>query len=289
MAEKRDHRQEVTDEIIRLIEAGTPPWRKGWDTGILGVPVNAASHKPYRGGNILTLMASELKHGYNDNRWMTYKQASESGYQVRKGEHSTRVEYWQMVTANATDDNGDSATVIDHKARPIHKVYSVFNAAQVDGIEPIERIELPEMERVLAVDEMVTRSGATITHDSTKAYYNILGDDIHMPPTHAFEGVSEYYGTLLHEMTHWTGHASRLDRTMKGDKKTSAYAYEELVAELASAFLTAETGIDTDRENSAAYIASWLRGLKDDKNLIFKAASAASKASDYILAYRNAA
>jgi antirestriction protein ArdC len=281
MAEKRDHRQEVTDEIIRLIEAGTPPWRKTWDTGYLGLPVNAKSNKPYQGGNVLSLLCATVKRGYGDNRWMTYKQASESGYQVRKGEHSTHVEYWQFVPIVNSDGE---AVGTDEKYRPLHKVYSVFNAQQIDGVPAIEPVEKTEFQKIETAEALLSLSGATIEHDGfDRAYYQPATDSIHLPEPVSFATPPEYYGTALHELTPWPGHTSRLNRNASCNKATKEYAFEELIAELASSFLTAETGIETDLGNSAAYLQSWLRNLKEDKHAIFKAAAAASKAADYIL------
>jgi antirestriction protein ArdC len=281
--ERRDHRQEVTNDIVRLIEAGTTPWRRTWDAGYLGLPVNAATGKTYHGGNVLCLMAATAKRGYGDNRWMSYRQAQEAGGQVRKGEKATAIEFWQFSRLTGAD--GEALDVIDEKARPLHRIYSVFNAAQIDGIEAPARPERPAFEQIAAAESIITTSGVTIKHDGfNRAFYAAASDSIHVPERAAFDDAPSYYGTVLHELTHWTGHDSRLSRNLSAlIGNDQARAREELIAELASAFLTAETGIETDLGNSAAYIDSWLSILKTDKNALFQAASAASKAADYLL------
>jgi antirestriction protein ArdC len=298
----RDFRQEVTDNIIGMLERGVAPWQKPWEPGAgsLGSPFNPTSERAYRGGNAIHLMATGLQRGYEDSRWMTYKQASDNGWQVRRGEKGTQIEYWEVKDASentrpsrpdggrdgnnaANGSNSDS-----EKSRLIHRVYTVFNAQQIERIPPHTPTQHTTFEAVQAGEQILTNSGANIAHDQAdRAFYSRSQDSIHLPPKDAFKDAAAYYGTALHELAHWTGHPSRLDRSTLTESYRfgdANYAKEELRAELASVFLAAQRGIPHDPERHAAYVNSWIGALKRDKNEIFRAAHDASVATDFILA-----
>ncbi len=289
----RDFRQEVTNNIIQMLERGVAPWQKPWDPAksSLDMPFNPTSERAYRGGNALHLMATGLERGYQDPRWMTYKQASDQGWQVRRGEKGTQIEYWDVRPAsdkikedgNREESAGDSA-----KSRLIHRVYTVFNAEQIDRIPPHMPKEHSSFEAVQAGEQILKNSGATIAHDQADyAFYSRSADSIHLPSKESFKDAAGYYGTALHELAHWTGHPSRLDRVTLTESYRFGdvnYAREELRAELASVFLAAQRGIPHDPEQHAAYVGSWINALKRDKNEIFRAAHDASAATDFILA-----
>jgi antirestriction protein ArdC len=285
----RDYRQEVTNDIIRLLEEGTAPWQRPWETGKAGqLPYNPTTNKPYRGGNILSLMIASMRKGYDDPRFMTYKQAKEKGWQVRKGEKAQFVEYWEVKPAKESDDPNE-------KARPrfIHQVYPVFNAAQIDGIPSISIEPRKPFEVIEAGERILQESGADIRHGGTRAFYRPSADYIQLPHKENFIDAPAYYATGCHELGHWTGHEKRLNRETltksKGfDQHDEHYAREELVAELASLYLSAETGLPHDPAQHAAYLGSWLKALKQDKNEIFRAASQASAATDYVLGKKRA-
>ncbi len=297
----RDFRQEVTDNIIGMLERGVAPWQKPWEPGAssLGIPFNPTSERTYRGGNAIHLMATGLQRGYEDPRWMTYKQASDNGWQVRRGEKGTQIEYWEVRQASdqtqpyRPDGSGDGSAANGNgadaeKSRLIHRVYTVFNAQQIDRI-PRHTPQLhTSFEAVQAGEQILNNSGANITHDQAdRAFYSRSQDSIHLPPKDAFKDSAGYYGTVLHELAHWTGHPTRLDRSTLTDSDRFGdvnYAKEELRAELASVFLAAERGIPHDPEQHASYVSSWIGALKRDKNEIFRAAHDASKATDFILA-----
>lgn len=293
----RDFRQEVTDNIVALLEKGVAPWQKPWDAqSHLAMPVNPTTDRAYRGGNAIHLLAVGLQRNYDDPRWMTYKQASEQGWQVRKGEKGTQIEFWDVKPQGTARENGGnpeatSESVPGKNAEPtsqlVHRVYTVFNARQMDGIPAYAPPERQDFEVVAAGERILKSSGAKISHDQAdRAFYDRRRDEIHLPPQQAFKDASGYYGTALHELAHWTGHPSRLDRSTLsesyrfGDTK---YAKEELRAELASVFVAAEKGIPHDPQNHAAYVGSWIQALKQDKNEIFRAAHDASKAADLLL------
>ena len=298
---RRDFRQEVTDRIINMLETGVAPWQKPWNPAdaSLDMPLNPTTGKAYRGGNAIHLMATGLLRGYGDPRWMTCRQASEMAWQVRKGERGTQIEFWEVKAGRDTRsesiraDDGDGHQPADELDagrgnRLIHRVYTVFNAKQIQGIPEWTPNEQSVFEMVEAAEQILKNSGATIHHDQADlAFYNRSSDSIHLPPKHAFKDAASYYGTALHEAAHSSGHPSRLNRATLTESYRFgdiSYAKEELRAELASVFLAAERGIPHDPEQHAAYVGSWIKTLKEDKNEIFRAAHDASRAADFLLA-----
>jgi len=281
----RDYQKEITDGIIRALEAGTAPWQKPWEAGrIPNMPYNAATNRPYRGGNVLWLMTVAASRGYEDPRWCTYKQAQERGWQVRRGEHGTIVVYWKRTETVKEKDPETGQEVrkevpLDHPV-PFHAV--VFNARQIEGIPAIEprRLTWDPIDRAEAI---LGGSGARILHDGgNRAFYRPSTDDIHLPERAAFRDAAGYYDTALHELGHWTGHESRLNRQF-GRHGDPEYAREELRAEISSFFMAAELGLPHDPTNHASYVASWLKVLRDDKHEIFRAARDAEQITAYLL------
>src|SRR5580700_7192259 len=289
--EKRDHRREVTDSIIQMLEDGVAPWQKPWEGSAM--PFNPTTERSYRGGNALHLLATGIGREYADPRWMTYKQAAEQGWQVRGGEKGTHIEFWEVKERSnekdaGPDQNGGESPAKENGQRLIHRVYTVFNAKQIDGIPEFQPKQRTPFEAVQAGERILANSGARIEHDQRDdAFYNRRTDRIHLPPKDAFKDAPGYYGTALHELAHWTGHPSRLNRSTLSESYRFGdlnYAKEELRAELASVFLAAQRGIPHDPEQHASYVNSWIGALKRDKNEIFRAAHDASKATDFILA-----
>lgn len=283
---KRDFRQEVTDSIVRMLEDGAAPWQKPWTPdSSLQMPLNPTTGKSYRGGNAIHLMVTGMRNGYADPRWMTYKQASEKSWQVRKGEKGTQIEFWDVRQPSDKDEQPET----DEKGRSrlIHRIYTVFNARQIDGVPVIEIRPRSAFEVCEAGEAILSNSGADIRHDQgDRAYYSRSHDRIHLPAKEVFNGAPAYYGTALHELSHWTGHPSRLNRPTLNESYRFGdlnYAKEELRAEIASCFMAAERGIPHNPEQHAAYVGSWIKALKDDKNEIFRAAADASAATDFIL------
>src|SRR5580698_3316976 len=294
----RDFRQEVTDRIISMLERGVAPWQKPWNPSeaSIAMPRNPITDRSYRGGNAINLMATALQHGYNDPRWMTYKQASEHGCQVRRGEKGTQIEFWEVKPA-AKQETSQGNNPRDGEGREdegsrgqrlIHRIYTVFNASQIDGVPEYQPKRPTPFQVVSSGERILDNSGAQISHDQAdRAFYSRTSDSIHLPPKEAFKDAAGYYGTALHELAHWTGHPSRLDRSTLTESYRFGdvnYAKEELRAELASVFLAAQRGIPHNPEQHASYVNSWIGALKRDKNEIFRAAHDASKATDFILA-----
>lgn len=275
--QRRDLYQEVTDKIIAAIEAGTAPWQRGWtELAELGLPMNGQSSRRYNGINSMLLFLTSQDRGYSDPRWFTFKQASELGVKVKKGEKSTPVYFFKMLQASEQDGNaakGDTPRMI-----PFLTEYRVFNAQQVEGIEPLN---VPEREwtPIQAVEQVVERMKPRIEHGGNRAYYSPSAHYIQMPHQGSFPSAAEYSGTLLHELSHWTG--GRLGRQF-GVSGTDEYSREEIRADLASALLSAELGVPMQLENNAAYIGGFLKRLKEDKFEIFRAAKDAQRICDFL-------
>lgn len=276
-----DIKQTVTDTIIEQIEAGTPPWRKPWTGDRSGASFPLRHNgEPYRGVNILVLWCSAMKHGFNSDRWMTFRQAKELGGSVRKGEKSTKTVYYGTYER---DVDGETETQTSRFA----KGFSVFNADQIDGL-PEDYYTTPTppkdlgTETIPELEAFFQRTGAKIiTSDAPRAYYSPSLDHIHMPPIATFFDANGYFATLAHETTHWTGAEKRLGRIKKFQDR-AAYAFEELVAEIGACFLSLQLGLTPDFEQSAAYVESWLKALKSEKDMIFRASAEAQKAVDFI-------
>ena len=289
---KRDFRQEVTNQIIEMLEKGTAPWQTPWEPGVLQIPFNPTTDRPYRGGNALHLMAIGARKGYDDPRWLTYRQAQDNGWQVRGGEKGSQIEFWQFDTGSkATPDRG-SGTSSQNSDRtenqaPIRRVYTVFNAKQIDGVPKYEPKRRQEWEVLETGESILQNSGARILHDQKdRAFYSRSQDTIHLPRKEAFNSAPDYYGTALHELAHWSGHPTRLNRRTLNESYRFGdpnYAKEELRAELASVFLAAERGVPHNPEQHAAYVGSWIKALQNDKNEIFRAAKDAHKAAGFIV------
>ena len=290
-AKRADLYQSVTDSIIAELEAGRVPWVQPWGrpetTSPLGMPKNADTGRDYSGINILLLWAAAIDTRRTTQTWLTYKQALKLGGHVRKGESGTTVCYADtFIPKNEKLRAQEQGT--DPQAIGFLKRYTVFNADQCEGLDPsfFEGVEpLTEREAVPIAENLIAATGADFRIGGDRAFYVPSEDFIQVPHQSAFFEQVNYYRTCFHELGHWTGHTSRLDRNLKGNKGTKLYAKEELVAEMTTAFICAHLGI-IPTVRHADYIGSWLQVLKDDKRFVFKAASLASKAADYILKFQ---
>lgn len=266
--------QQVTDRIIAELEKGAAPWVKPWRADG-SADRNVISGKPYRGINRMLLGMS----GYSSPFWGTFKQWLDKGGAVRKGEKATHIVFFKPVTSMTEADEGGENV---GKSYCVLRGYCVFNLAQVDGIEmPAPVIAAPEHDRHTLAELTLKHSGARIEHGGDAAFFSPSGDYIKMPHLSAFDNAPSYYATAMHELTHWTGHKSRLDRNQLGKFGNPAYAFEELVAEMGAAFLCADHGIQGELRH-AGYIQSWLKACRDNDRAIFKAAALAQQAADYV-------
>lgn len=279
---------EVTGRIIGELEAGRLPWVKPWNkvggTGP-GLPRNATTGRSYSGVNILLLWGAVIEHGYETQGWLTFRQAQKAGGQVRRGERGTTVVFADKFTPKAEQERaareGDAPGAV-----PFLKRFTVFNVDQCEGLETLAAAPapLPERQVIPHVEALVAATRADFRIGGHEAYYAPALDYIRVPPQPAFRQQIDYYRTALHELSHWTGHPSRLNRDQSGRFGSKPYGFEELVAELSAAFACAALGV-VPTVRHADYLGAWLAILKEDNRAIFRAASKASKAADYLLAF----
>jgi antirestriction protein ArdC len=281
---KKDLYADVTAKILAELEAGAAPWVRPWSaTPGQNVPQNAATGRPYSGCNVVLLwLARDM--GWRSPRFLTFKQALDAGGHVRKGEKGTRVYFVKQLQVRDTSEPATSEEAT--RIVPMMREYVVFNVDQCEGLPA--RITMPAPakvrnpdERDATIDEFLAVTGADIREGAGEAYYRPGADFISLPAFAAFTGAGHFYATALHELAHWTGHKTRLDRDLRARFGDKAYAAEELVAELAAAFLSAEFNIDGELRH-AGYIASWIDLLKADPRAFFTAASKAQAAADYL-------
>jgi antirestriction protein ArdC len=267
----------VTEQVIKQLESGVAPWRKPWRTEM---PCNLLSQKPYRGLNVF-MLASQ---GYASRYWLTFNQANKLGGHVKKGEHSSLVTFWHIGEEKIKADGS--------KTQPfLLRYYRVFNLCQTEGIA--EKLGLGQSSRPVASIEqceaiVAGMPNAPRREQSSAAWYRPSSDTVGMPSRGLFSSAEEYYSTLFHELSHSTGHASRIGRDgieILNTFGSESYSKEELIAEMGAAMLCGVAGIaPATLQNSAAYLKTWIERLKSDSRLLVSAASAAQKASDYILA-----
>lgn len=286
----------ITERIVAQLEEGVRPWVQPWRAGnAAGRITRPLRHngEPYSGMNVLLLWSEAMARGYAAPIWMTFKQASELGAHVRKGETSSTVIYASRFTKTETDARGDEV----ERDIPFLRAYGVFNVEQIEGlpehyyhkparvIDPVERIE--------SADRFFANTGATIRHGGSRAFYAPSSDHIQMPPFETFRDAASYVAVLSHEHVHWTAKADRVGRDLtRYAKDRTERAREELVAEIGSALLCADLGIVPElepRPDHAAYVGSWLTVLGDDKRAIFQAAAHAQRAVSFLHALQPAA
>lgn len=284
---RRDLHAEITNRIIAAIEAdpGKPqmPWRRS--STPLWMPENALSKNAYNGINVVNLWVAAEARGFTSPMWATYKQWAELGAQVKKGAKSELVIFYKDFDVEPSPDNAD-----DTGKRRVARASFVFNATEVDGFEvPDAPAWLGPIARIDTADRFITATNAVIAHGGERAYYRPSTDTIQMPDEALFTGTAtmtrdeSYFAVLLHELTHWSSHKDRCNRDLEPRFKRQACAAEELVAEIGSALLCAETGITQDtRLDHAEYIANWLELLKRDPKAIFTAAAKASQAVAFL-------
>jgi antirestriction protein ArdC len=283
--------QEITDKIIAELEAGRVPWIQPWGTGAakasLAMPKNAATQRQYSGINVLILWDAVLERGFSTQNWLTFHQALRLGGNVRKGEHGTTVVYADRFVPDdereRAERDGDEPNAI-----PFLKRFTVFNTDQCERL-PAELTSapapVPDGLILLHAEALIAATGADFRIGGDRAFYSPAYDFIQVPRPDAYFDPINWHRTALHELGHWSGHPSRLARDLSGNFGSALYAKEELIAEMTSAFVCASLGI-VPTVRHADYIGSWLEVLREDDRAIVRAASAASKAADYLLAFR---
>ncbi len=264
--------------LIAEMEKGHPflPFLKPGDPALVnGLPYNPTTGRAYRGGNMVMLWIAGMVERYEDRRWLTYKQAQAIGAQVRKGAKSVSLRY---VIYPERDGEG---VLTSSTPRPFH--FSVFNAEQIDGMPVAPSREMPAPEQRNAQCYALLRgSGAVIEHWSSSPHYSPRLDRIGLPHPERFVSEEAYLATALHELAHWTGHASRLNRDLSGPFGSLSYAREELVAEVSSHLMGVELGIGHDPSQHAAYLSMWIQIAKEEPACIYQAAASAEKVCDFL-------
>ena len=288
MTEIRDVYSRITGKIIADLEQGIRPWHKPWSADhAAGKITRPLRHNgiPYKGINVVMLWSAAVTKGYACPLWLTFKQAIELGGHVRKGEAGELVVYANSITRTETDAKGAEI----EREIPYMKGYTVFNAEQCDGLPAhyyakAERPAVSPMQRLAAADRFFAATGVELRHGGTRAYYAEGPDYVQMPPFETFRDAESYAAVLAHEVIHSTKHGKRLARDLGRVRHADeGYAREELVAELGAAFLCADLGLTPEvREDHAAYIATWITVLQNDKRAIFSAAAHAQRAADYL-------
>ena len=283
MARINELHERIANQIVAQMAEGVLPWHRPW-----AVNPNARVSKPlrenavpYQGINVLILWGAAIDKGYASPFWMTYRQAQSIGAQVRKGERCTHIVFAKTAKRKETDEVGDETEVL----LPVRRVYAVFNTDQIDGLPDQYVPEIPDVnpdERDAACQAWIDSLGIEIRYGGQRAFYAPGPDRVQMPPFETFESSQTFHSTLLHELTHSTGHRDRLDR-LRGRMDDRARAREELVAELGSAFLCADLGIaSSPRADHASYIASWSELLTDEPRAVFDAATRAQQAVEFL-------
>ena len=285
------YKEDMTNRIIKALEKGTAPWQKTWSNNL---PINAVTDNYYRGINsiILAVKGDELSEN-QDPRWATKKQAESQGWSIKSGAEPTKINVLilpKKIKIHSGLLNRD--VVVGDKKSAFRKTFEVYHASQIRGIPSFVKFARPRQQVISneMIDKIVFKSSARIFEGGSEACYLLQSDLIRMPYKRDFDDTESYYSTLLHELVHWTGHSSRLERFFSWNNDSKDYAREELVAEIASMMLTAEAGITLTQkhfDNHAAYVASWILLLKSDTNAIFKAAQDAQKAVNFILAFQD--
>lgn len=278
--------QIVTDKVLALLEGGTVPWRKPWSAAA-GVPLSMSSRKPYRGINPFLLVCTALAEGYTSQWWGTYDQITEKGGQVRKGQKSTMIVFWKRAVRTVHDET--TGTDVD-KPWAMLRYFYVFNADQADGLPERYYAKADEVTTNEALDALTAdyeASLASIAYGGNRAFYSPGQDHVQVPKIGDHDGPEEFYSTKFHELTHSTGHSTRLNREgiVEGHRFGDVlYSKEELIAEMGAAMLAGIAGIEqVTLPNSTAYLAHWIGALKGDSKLLVSAAAAAQKAADLIL------
>ena len=283
--------QEITDKIIAELEAGRAPWVQPWGTAAakatLAMPQNASTHRRYSGINVLILWGAVIERGFSSQSWLTFRQALGVGGNVRKGERGTTVVYADRFTPEDERRRAEQ-TGEEPGAIPFLKRFTVFNTDQCEGL-PVEiaKVAPPPPPGLIEprAEALIAATGADFRIGGARAFYSPTHDFVQVPPPQAYFEPINWHRTACHELAHWVGHKSRLARDLSGSYGSKAYAREELIAEMAGAFVCASLGI-VPTVRHADYLGSWLEVLREDDRAIVRAASAASKAADYLLAFQ---
>lgn len=286
MQTQSDIRSNITNTIFEALKnGGLPPWRKPWsdDPNAPGLHTSMSTGNPYRGINQLLLQVAAMKGGFKSKWWGTFNQVKQNGASVSRGAKGTQIVLFKKIERERVDESGSE--VQDNFF--VMRSFTVFNAEQTTGLDQFRvgfsKLQNNSYERYEAVGDVIESTGADIHYGGNEAFYNPPGDFIQLPHRQQFESAESFYETAFHELTHWSEHANRLN----WNRADEGYAMGELIAEMSACLMMAELGLPTTTNltNHASYLKHWLDGMAGDSKFIFKAASQASKAVDYLLSF----
>ena len=279
---QRDHYQEVTDQIVAALEQGIIPWRRTWNQGACGVPMNCTTGRFYRGINQLLLGLAQAVRFGNDPRWCSYRQAQARGWQVRAGERGRVIVFYKRIQKGA--ETREDGTIPYFQ---LLRFSTVFHASQMDGVPDYHQPELGSVpwQTPGAINTIIENSGVDIRYGGGQAFFSPATNHVQMPPRESFESPEAFAQTCCHELSHWAADERRLGLSEKGRFGSAKYAAEELLVEISASFICSTLGIDPDISNTAAYLANWLSALKNDSRAIFRAAADAQRIADYLLGF----
>lgn len=284
----KNFREEIVTKLCEQIKNGTAPFQKPWRG--MNAPQNGLTGRHYHGINHLILAMQGLNiDGGQDPRWLTFKQASDNGMRIRKGSKGTHITLWKPIITQQAESESESDETSETEQKQsgiVQRVFTVFHASQIEGIGEYKPAEITEGIMHEKAESIIANSGAKISYGGGRACYHPAEDYIQLPLREDFSSTEGFYSTALHELVHWTGHESRLNRGMKNFYGSYAYAYEELIAEIGSLFVCSEAGImqtPGEFQNHASYVDAWLKSINENPNTIFHAASEANKACEYLI------
>jgi antirestriction protein ArdC len=274
----------VSERLIELLEKGVKPWSKPWSA--IGYQ-NLLTNHQYTGINPLLCAIDCLLNDWEQPYFLTFAQAKAQQWQVKKGSKSTWIKWGGTYAIEGENEQGETTTSFKNAA----KWFNVFNISCIDDSQSKQKIadlisiapSKTEFKPIETLENLIQQTGAKISYRGDRAFYHPATDQIKLPNRTDFKTSAGFYSTAIHELGHWTGHSSRLNRPMCGQFGSQSYAYEELIAELTAAFIGNDYGLSAELENHASYLESWLKALKDDKKYFFKAAGEARKASQFLL------
>lgn len=268
---------EIIQSLIAQIESGSPPWNCGWEKSGSGLPINAATGREYTGVNILNFWCEQSSFGYSSCLWIGFEQAKQEGGHIRKGE---KAHAGVRVNVIKKKEDGIETGEVFKLPAP----FLVWNIDQCEGLDHLRTTtEKHDWEPVERAESLLKDSGAVIQYGGERAFYAPTRDRIQLPEREKFKSSEDFYSTSIHELGHWTGHSSRLNREFGKKFGNDAYAFEELIAEISCAITKARIGLAGEVTNHASYLEAWLKILHKSPGYLMTAASAASKASDYLV------
>ena len=284
MQSQSELRQTITNTIIEALKSGgLPPWKRPWanDNNAPGLHTSLSTGSPYRGINQILLQCSSMRQGFKSKWWGTFNQVAFNGGSIQKGQKATKIVLWKPIQRKRSNEQGKEI----EDSFLMMREFCVFNAEQTNGLDQFRvgfsKSEIAESDRFSNAQELIESIGADLRHGGNQAFYRPQDDFIQLPHRHQFESETEYFQTAFHEHCHWAEKRVGFER----DEVTNAYAFFELVADIGACQVMAGLNLPTSIQNTVSYIQHWLKAMSNDPKFIFRAASFANKAADYLLSF----